>query len=129
MVHTRNCINSLLPTIALVATCFAGCSGGGPSESAGGDSGSTLTIGVMPKLVGIDFFNAVEKGALEAGKELDVNVVYDGPVVNDVTKQSALVESWIARKFDAIAIAPNDPETGAVNWEGKDVGKFEPIPD
>jgi len=67
-------------------------------------------IGVMPKLVGIDFFNAVEKGAKEAGKEVDVTLVYDGPVVNDVTKQASIVETWIARGFDAICIAPNDPD-------------------
>jgi len=100
----------MLHVMALVVACGWGCSSGGQHRSAGGNSGKTLTIGVMPKLVGIDFFNAVEKGARKAGQELDVNVVYDGPVVNDVTKQSALVESWIARGFDAIAIAPNDPE-------------------
>lgn len=70
----------------------------------------TITIGIMPKLIGLDFFNAVEKGALLAGKELGVTVVYDGPVTNDVTKQVAMVETWIARKFDAICIAPNDPD-------------------
>ena len=70
----------------------------------------TITIGVMPKLVGIDFFNAVEKGALQAGKELGVTIVYDGPVTNDVTRQVVMVETWIARKFDAICIAPNDPD-------------------
>lgn len=69
-----------------------------------------ITIGVLPKLVGIPFFNAFEKGALEAGKELGVEVVYDGPVTADTTKQVAIVESWIARKFDAIVVAPNDPE-------------------
>ncbi len=69
-----------------------------------------LTIGVMPKLVGIPFFNALEKGALEAGRELGVEVVYDGPVTADTARQVALVETWIARKFDAIVIAPNDPE-------------------
>jgi len=69
-----------------------------------------ITIGVMPKLVGIDFFNAVEKGAREAGKQLGVEIVYDGPVTGDVTKQSAILETWIARKFDAICVAPNDPD-------------------
>jgi ABC-type sugar transport system substrate-binding protein len=66
-------------------------------------------IGVMPKLTGIDYFNAVERGARMAGGELGVEVVYDGPVTNDVARQSALVETWIAQKFDAICIAPNDP--------------------
>jgi rhamnose transport system substrate-binding protein len=66
-------------------------------------------IGVMPKLTGIDYFNAVERGAKAAGRELGAEVVFDGPVTNDVAKQSALVETWIAQKFDAICIAPNDP--------------------
>lgn len=71
---------------------------------------AALTIGVMPKLIGIDFFNATEKGAMEAGKELGVKVVFDGPVTNDVQLQAQMVETWIARKYDAIAIAPNDPD-------------------
>lgn len=73
-------------------------------------SAKTLKIGVMPKLTGIDYFNAVENGALAAGKELGVEVVYDGPVTNDVTRQAAMVETWIAKRFDAICIAPNDPD-------------------
>ncbi len=111
-VNVRNRFQGTMLVTALAAACLCGwgCSKNGQGPPAGGDSGKTLTIGVMPKLVGIDFFNAVEKGALEAGEELGVNVVYDGPVVNDVTKQSALVESWIARKFDAVVIAPNDPD-------------------
>jgi len=112
MLKTSNRLSGtmLAAALAVVCACVWGCSGNGPETSAGGSSGKKLTIGVMPKLVGIDFFNAIEKGALEAGEELDVEIVYDGPVVNDVTKQSALVESWIARKFDAVAIAPNDPD-------------------
>jgi len=96
--------------VVVVCLCAWGCARQTEEQPAGTGPGKTLTIGVMPKLVGIDFFNAVEKGVLAAAEELDVNVVYDGPVVNDVTKQSELVESWIARKFDVIAIAPNDPD-------------------
>ena len=38
-----------------------------------------VKIAVMPKLIGIDYFNAVEKGAKEAAKELGVELIYDGP--------------------------------------------------
>ncbi len=69
-----------------------------------------IKIGVMPKITGIEYFNAVERGAKAAGVELGVEVVFDGPVTNDVAKQSALVETWIARRFDAICIAPNDAD-------------------
>jgi len=81
-----------------------------PGGQAEAPAEKTLTIGVMPKLVGIPFFNATERGALEAGKELRVNVVFDGPVINDVQLQVQMLETWIAKKYDAIAVAPNDPD-------------------
>jgi ABC-type sugar transport system substrate-binding protein len=64
----------------------------------------------MPKLVGIDFFNATERGAKEAAAELGIDLVYDGPATNDVQKQIEMIETWISRGFDAIAVAPNDPD-------------------
>ena len=67
-----------------------------------------LKIGVMPKLVGIDFFNAAEVGAKQAGQELGVEVTFDGPVTADVAMQAQMLETWIAQGYDAIAIAPDD---------------------
>lgn len=69
-----------------------------------------LKIGVMPKLIGIEYFNACAKGVSEAAKELGIDVVFDGPDTSDVSRQTAIVETWIARKFDVIAVAPNDPD-------------------
>jgi rhamnose transport system substrate-binding protein len=112
MVPTTDSYNPCHGVILLIlCALLCGCTGGGSDSDNSSDAdGDQTTIGVMPKLVGIDFFNAVEKGALEAGEELGVTVVYDGPVDADVTKQAAMVDSWIARKFDAITIAPNDPD-------------------
>ncbi|GMV93695.1 MAG: rhamnose ABC transporter substrate-binding protein [Candidatus Hydrogenedentota bacterium] len=76
-----------------------------------GEGGSArLRVGVMPKLVGIPFFNATEVGAEEGGRELGIGVNFDGPAVNDVQRQVEMLESWIAQKYDAIAVAPNDPD-------------------
>ncbi|MEW5979579.1 MAG: substrate-binding domain-containing protein [Acidobacteriota bacterium] len=86
------------------------CMGCGSSRPTLNREKERITIGVMPKLKGISFFNAAERGAHEAGKELEVAIDFDGPVGNDVTLQAQLVESWIAKKYDAIAIAPNDPD-------------------
>ncbi|HDP34516.1 MAG TPA: autoinducer 2 ABC transporter substrate-binding protein [Candidatus Hydrogenedentes bacterium] len=94
--------------ILLSALVFAGCGGKDATPSEKQDE--TLTIGVMPKLVGIGFFNAAKRGIEEAGRELNVNVDYDGPTTGDVEQQSRLADTWIARKYDAIAIAPNDPD-------------------
>ena len=104
-----------LLALSLILT---GC-GGTPTESpAASDDAAptedTITIGVMPKLVGIDYFNAAERGAREAAEELGVSIVYDGPATNDVQQQSRMVETWITKKFDAIAVAPNDPDAISV---------------
>jgi len=103
-----------LGVAALAALLIAGC---GPKEAPkpeGGtpETGKKLTIGLMPKLTGISFFNAANQGGEEAGKELSINYVYDGPAQGSDTieKQSQLVDTWVAKGFDAIAVAPNDPE-------------------
>jgi rhamnose ABC transporter rhamnose-binding protein len=81
-------------------------SGAAPSGTTGGKQ---ITVALMPKLVGIDYFNACEKGAKEAAKELGVELVYDGPTIGDVTKQAEMLDTWIVRKFDVIGVASNDP--------------------
>jgi ABC-type sugar transport system substrate-binding protein len=73
------------------------------------DEAVGLRIGVMPKLVGIDYFNACRLGASEAAKEFGVELVWDGPITNDVTRQAEMLDSWITRRLDAICVAPNDP--------------------
>jgi rhamnose transport system substrate-binding protein len=106
--------------LRLFAVCsalsvLAGCEQNKAADTASGTKSDSsagskkLTIAVMPKLVGIDYFNAVKKGAEEAAKELGVELIYDGPTNNDVTKQAEMLDTWIARKVDVIAVAPNDP--------------------
>ncbi len=83
---------------------FTGCS---RSES------GRQTFGMLPKLVGIPYFNACEKGAREAADELGIELVYDGPDTADSNKQLEKINSWILRGFDVIAAAPNNPEAVA----------------
>jgi len=92
-------------TIVLLALALSIPAGIAGAQEAGK---ANLRIGVMPKLIGIDFFNATEVGAKKAGEELGVTVDFDGPVTSDVTLQAQMIETWIAKKYDAIAIAPND---------------------
>lgn len=95
--------------LSFLTTGLAVSCGPATEHSAGVGDADTLSIGVMPKLVGIDYFNACERGAREAAGELGVELVYDGPVTNDVTKQAEMLDGWITRRFDIIAVAPNDP--------------------
>lgn len=70
-----------------------------------------MTVVVMPKLVGIPYFNASEVGALEAGEELGINVIYTGPTTGDAALQVQMIEDLLIDGIDALAIAPNDPDS------------------
>ena len=67
-------------------------------------------MGMMPKLIGIPYFTACERGAREAAAELGIELDFDGPAVDNVEEQSKIVDRWIAQGYDIIAVAPNDPE-------------------
>ena len=70
-----------------------------------------ITVVVMPKLVGIPYFNASEVGALAAGEELGINVIYTGPTTGDAALQVQMIEDLLIDGIDALAIAPNDPDS------------------
>jgi rhamnose transport system substrate-binding protein len=67
-------------------------------------------MGMMPKLIGINYFNACQKGAEEAAKELNIELTYDGPPTDKAELQAQMIDEWIALGYDVIAVAPNDPE-------------------
>ncbi len=114
----RKLVIALLLLPIMGVGCAPESQEGTPSPGTAPDEGTApeaatdaeFTIGVMPKLVGIDFFNATERGAFEAGNELGVHMVFDGPVTNDVNAQVQMLDKWIFKKYDAIAVAPNDPD-------------------
>ncbi len=64
-----------------------------------------LTIAMMPKNKGNAYFIACRKGAEEAAKELGIELIWDGPTDTDPAKQNEIVEAWITRGVDAIAVA------------------------
>ncbi len=66
-------------------------------------------IVIMPKLVGIPYFNASETGAKKAGKDLGCDVIYAGPTKADAAEQVKMIEDFISKRVDCIAVAPNDP--------------------
>jgi ABC-type sugar transport system substrate-binding protein len=67
-------------------------------------------MGMMPKLMGISYFNACRRGAEEAARERAVALNYDGPPVDKVELQTQMIDEWVALGYDVIAVAPNDPE-------------------
>jgi len=69
----------------------------------------TKKIALVVKALGIGFFEAANKGAQEAAKELgDVEVIYTGPTTTTAEGQIEVINSLIAQKVDAIAVSAND---------------------
>ena len=60
---------------------------------------------MMPKAKGDPYFVSCRVGAEEAAKELGVELIWDGPTGLDAAKQNEVIENWITRKVDAIAVA------------------------
>ncbi len=60
---------------------------------------------MMPKSKGNAYFIACRKGAEEAAKELDIRLIWDGPTDPDPAKQNEIVDTWITRGVDVIAVA------------------------
>jgi len=71
-------------------------------------TGEGFTIVVMPKLVSIPYFAAAGEGAVQAGKDLGVNVIYNGPTTADAAQQVQMLEDYITQGVNAICVAPND---------------------
>jgi rhamnose transport system permease protein len=64
-----------------------------------------VTIAMMPKAKGDPYFVSCRAGAEEAARELGVELIWDGPTSLDASKQNEVVENWITRKVDVIAVA------------------------
>ena len=70
-----------------------------------------VRIALVAKSLGNGFFEAADKGAEEAAKQIgDVKIVYTGPTTTTAEGQIEVVNSLISQKVDAIAISANDKD-------------------
>lgn len=70
-----------------------------------------MKIALVVKSLGNGFFDAANKGAQEAAKEIGgVEVIYTGPTQATAEGQIEIVNSLIAQQVNAIAISANDPD-------------------
>lgn len=101
--------------LAAVAFTLA-CSPETDTETAGGDgpeatSGEErVTVAMLPKLKGIPYFNLCEEGARRAAAEENVDLIWDAPLEVNTSKQVQLIDDWLVRGMDVLALASNDPQ-------------------
>ena len=73
-------------------------------------NGKKSVIAMMPKAKGDPYFISCKKGAEEAAKELGAELLWDGPTDLDPAKQNEVVEAWITRGVDVIAVSVENKE-------------------
>ncbi|NOT48554.1 MAG: substrate-binding domain-containing protein [Acidobacteria bacterium] len=67
-------------------------------------------IAMMPKAKGDPYFISCRKGAEDAARELGAELLWDGPTDLDPAKQNEVVEAWITRGVDVIAVSVENKE-------------------
>jgi rhamnose transport system substrate-binding protein len=95
----------LITGVVLLGVCLSACDSKVEPENP-----ARTRIGVVAKSLGNGFFDAVHKGADEAGRELDAEVIFTGPTTPTAEGQIEVLNSLIAQRVDAIAISANDPD-------------------
>src|SRR4030088_3778252 len=66
-------------------------------------------IAVVPKGTSHIFWQSVQAGAIAAGRDLDVDVLWNGPSQEtEYSRQVQIVDSIVARGVDGLAVAATD---------------------
>ena len=71
----------------------------------------TLTVAVIPKSTGGEFWQTVEVGAKAAAKDLGVNIKWEGALVEtEIADENKIIENMVNIGVDGIAMAPLNPK-------------------
>jgi ribose transport system substrate-binding protein len=100
---------ALVLTIALATLSMGACKkDGAPARgNDGGTASARLRIAVVPKGTTHEFWKSVHAGAVKASRELDVDIVWKGPLKeDDLKEQIDVVQSFVAQGVSGIVLAP-----------------------
>jgi len=79
------------------------------SLGCGGKTSRTITIAVVPKGTTHEFGKSVHAGAVKAGRELGVRILWRGPLKEDDREdQIKVVDTLVSRGIDGLLLAPLD---------------------
>ena len=68
-------------------------------------SADRIQVAMMPKAKGDPYFISCRQGAEEAARELGIDLLWDGPTDLDPARQNEVVEAWITKGVDVIAVS------------------------
>ncbi|HEX8237857.1 MAG TPA: substrate-binding domain-containing protein [Abditibacteriaceae bacterium] len=132
--------------VAFGVLALGGCSSPGANSSSTGNTASRdvtvpepdaamnpanakqLRIAVIPKGLSHAFWQSVKRGAEDAGREMNAQIIWNGPQSEGqgVTQQVSIVEDQVTKKVDGIVLAPID-QTALVQAIDKAAGQKIPV--
>jgi len=93
-------LSCALLAVTLTALTVPGC---------GGSNSRTTTIAVVPKGTTHEFWKSVHAGAVKAGRELGVEILWQGPLKEDDREdQIKVVDTLVSRGINGLLLAPLD---------------------
>ena len=76
-----------------------------------GEQSGMPVVGVVPKGTNHTFWQSVHAGAIKAGEEFELQILWNAPQMEiDSARQISIVENLITRPVDGIALAPVDED-------------------
>jgi len=94
--------------IFIILMGIYGC-GSSEKENLSGDFVNEIEIAVIPKGVTHEFWKSIHAGAVKAGLEFNVDILWKGPQKeDDRAQQITVVEDFVSRGVDGIVLAPLD---------------------
>jgi len=80
-----------------------------PSQPSPEKASKPLTIAVIPKGTTHEFWKSIHAGAVKASRELDVEIIWKGPLKEDAREEQVkVVETMITRGVSGMVLAPLD---------------------
>jgi ribose transport system substrate-binding protein len=109
-IRKSKCVRNMLALLFILTLVCGTVSCGKEADEPGEPDATTPSrIAVIPKATAHSFWKTVQAGAVKAGRELGVEVLWIGPQrEDDRTQQIQVVQNFIAGQADAIVLAPLD---------------------
>lgn len=108
-----------LATVAIVSVSCAGCAkstdqaprAAASASAQAADADKSLTVAVIPKSTGGEFWETVEVGARDAARELGIEMKWEGAISEtEIAEQKKIIENMVNLGVDGIALAPINPK-------------------